>query len=203
MQWMPCKENHVLNTTASEQPLWLRVSVILGIVVLAVGMIYIVSRNGLEQRLVRIELIEQQLLDAVGDRFRTASELPSVLPDGSDTGQQDRIEQIRSITEGKSLDSMSAGSIAEAYILLDSVINDLVIDMYREHGRQVPSRFASWVRELQNIESEIADLSAQYNDYVTGYNRSLNSCINVLTAGSLHLSPCDEFHIESALASEF
>lgn len=192
-----------MNTTASEQPLWLRISVILGIVVLAVGMMYIVSRNGLEQRLVRIELIEQQLFDTVGDRFKTAAELPSVLPDGSDTGQQDFSVRIRSITDGQSVDSMSVESIAETYILLDSVINDLVIYIYRENGRQVPSRFASWVKELQNLESEIAVLAAQYNDYVIGYNRSLNSFINVLTAESLHLSPCAEFHIESALASEF
>jgi hypothetical protein len=188
----------------NQQPLWLRILVNGMVVILAIGMVYIVSRNGLIQREKRLSDLEQEICTILEERYELLTGFSSQLTESVDEDLSLIGRDLQSALPGQQgLELCSLRSEQQRYLEIDRLMQMGVIALTRSQVMEITVSLVAAIEALQENEQRLSEPTASYNTQVISYRNARSSVVNLMANATAELKSFEEFHIETALHSPY
>lgn len=177
-------------------PLWFKITVYISLGVIALGLVFIVSRNGLIRQQHLLSAYEQDVRQAAGDKIRLAYETASLL--------QGSAEQIELAAAGLEAGNQSIEELAAGFCAADGQINELIVQVIRQRGPAgVEPEAAALINRLPQVDGELSGLVDRYNGAVRRYNGMLTSFGYAVSARLLGLGERELFSCPRAFRNQY
>jgi hypothetical protein len=177
--------------SAQDPPLWFKIIVYIGIAVVAVGLVILVSRNGLIRQYQQTLGYQNELRDLTNEKYDVSVSILERL---------DIDLQISGLDAG----AASVPQISDWYCYFDVQVNDQMLEVIRERGRgRISASVASEIGQLKKLDAEVADIAADYNDAALRFNSMIHSFGNMLSARMLSYQDMELFDCRNAFFNDY
>ncbi len=189
--------------SSENPPLWFRIIVYISIGILALGLIFLAERKGLDKWINALNAKQTEIEDLFERRLVSVSELSDGLKNEESMRLRDFGILLKSMIPVHEMTALRVDDLSKLYLRLDDTLNSCVIELSKSYGKAIPSHLLIPVRTLMENEKVVGDSIATYHEQVTNYDRAVASVLNILATSVMDLPEYFEYTMVSALGTPY